>query len=58
MIERKANGEEHIISYNKAFGTTSMKRHIEVEHMKLLFTYLHELERVEPTSPSHNQMMM
>jgi hypothetical protein len=58
MIEREAKVEENIISYNKAFGTTCMKRHIEVEHIKLLFTYLHEIERVEATSPSHNQMMM
>jgi hypothetical protein len=58
MIERNAKGEENIISYNKAFGTSSMKRHIEVEHIKVLFAYLHELERVEATSPGHNLVMM
>jgi hypothetical protein len=58
MIKRKAKGEKNIISYNKAFGTSFMNKHIEVEHIKLLFAYLHELERVETTSLGHNQVMM
>jgi hypothetical protein len=58
MIERKAREEENIISYNKALGTTSTKSTLKLNTLNFFLTYVHELERVEATSPSHNQMMM
>jgi hypothetical protein len=43
LIEKKTKGEKGIIVYNTSFGTSSMKRHIEAEHLEFITTYVEKV---------------
>jgi len=40
LIEKKTKGKKGIITYNKLYGTGSMKHHVETLHLELLTTYV------------------
>ncbi len=40
LIEMKTKGKKGIIAYNKSYGTSFMKYHVEVLNLKLLLTYV------------------
>jgi len=42
LIEMKTKGKKGIIAYNKSCGTSFMKFHVEVLHLKLLLAYVIE----------------
>jgi hypothetical protein len=42
-IEKKKKEKKRIIVYNTFFGTSSMKRFVELKHLELLSTYLKKL---------------
>ncbi len=44
LIEKKTKGKRKIFAYNTFFGTSSMKKHVESEHLELLTSYV---ERVD-----------
>ncbi len=52
LKRKQLKGGKKIITYNKFFGTSFMKRRVEVEHLEFLFTYLWEFARVEGISRS------
>jgi hypothetical protein len=43
LIEKKIKGEKGIIAYNNSFGTSSMKRHFEVQHLEFIISYVEEV---------------
>jgi hypothetical protein len=49
--------EFFFIAFNKSFGTSSMKWHVEFEHFKLLITYVTKVFAIE-TLGVHNQWLM
>jgi hypothetical protein len=43
LIKKKTKGEKGIIAYNTSFGTGSMKRHVEPQHLELIIAYVEEV---------------
>jgi hypothetical protein len=52
-LRRKQKGKK-FIAYNKSFGTSSMKWHIEFEHVKLLTTYVAKVFAIENVGGSQS----
>lgn len=40
LIEKKTKGKKGIITYNKSYGISSMKHHVEALYLELLTTYV------------------
>ncbi len=43
LIEKKTKGKKGIIAYNSSFGTSSMKRHFEAQHLEFIISYVEEV---------------
>jgi hypothetical protein len=55
LIEKETK-EKKIMAYNKPLGTSSMKWHIEFEHVKLLTTYVVEVFAIENIGGSQSMI--
>jgi hypothetical protein len=43
LIKKKTKREKGIIVYNSSFGTSSMKRHVEPQHLEFIIAYVEEV---------------
>ncbi len=52
LIKTNTKGKRGIISYNTFFGSSSMKRHVESEHLELLTSYIEKVSATNNISRS------
>jgi hypothetical protein len=47
LIEKRTKGKKGIIAYNTSFGISSLRQHVEVEHLEFFNAYVAKFVGVE-----------